>query len=235
MTCNILIGRLLLVSALLGWTVLPANQEDLNQAGGAVVVLELKAQKKRKIPLDQDRLVLLQKDGQCKEIPVVLEHATCKFRVKFVREEETQEQVGYLPLYELRSSDPDLPYTWALFCGWPLARFRLFSNERGENYLAWIRGSAIQFAEVSKPKDRSLALAEAFSRKPPPDIVYVPVGDLVPEVDFWGVNAFYSDITILSVAKDEAGNWIVKISDPSGKKVFTLVSEGDKRENWRKK
>ena len=65
----------------------------------------------------------------------------------------------------------------------------------------------------------------------PSQIVTVPVRLLVPEVDKWGVDAFNADIRIVSVGKDEAGNWVVKISGPDSPEVYTLVCENGQ---WRR-
>ena len=218
------------------WATL-AGGEDRNPRAGAKVPAAVELKEIRGIQLHQDRLILADVGtGKRKEVPVALVEMIYQSKLLLVTEGKAREKwSGYLFCYELRSRDSAALYTWAVWSSSPLGRFRLLSGERGENYLAWIDVSDVGFAEVSKPRDRCGALYDHFSPKAPADIVYVPVGDLVPEVDFWGVNAFYSDITILSVAKDKAGNWVVKISDPSGKKVFTLVSGGDKRENWRKK
>lgn len=117
---------------------------------------------------------------------------------------------------------------WAIWSVRPLAHFRLFSSQRGQNWLAWVHAANIHFADVTHPRDRVTALTERLSGKSPSRFAYVPAGDIVPMDEPWGVDAFNLEINIVCIAKDEAGNFAIEIANPKGEE-FTIVGDG---ENW---
>lgn len=219
---------LLSMVLLVGGTFASAQDEVTSAEADKIVTLEINPEQGRKFPLEQDCVFILEEDGQHQEIPVVLEQMFCSIRAQFVRAGKPRKQSGRRLLYELRSTDADIPYTWAHWPSRHLVGFRLFSNKAGQNYLAWVLGYSVIFAEVSKPKDERTALAERLLHKRPAQMWHVPVGDLVPPQTTWGLSALYSEIDILSVAKDEAGNFVVEVASPQGDH-FTIVGDG---ENW---
>jgi len=221
---NVLVAGLAV--AVLGglFLALPGVAEEPSPATEAVVPLELIPTERYTIPLEQDHLVIAARDGKEPQyIPVRLRRTSYDCRVLKISEGGAREWAGGLDCYEL---DSDAPYTWALWSSYPLAGFRLLVGERGENYLAWVEAASVNFAEVSKARDRCVALVDGLLPRQASGITCVPLAHLVPEVHGWGVDAFNADIRILSVAKDGAGNWTVKISGPDSPEVYTLVSEG---------
>ena len=224
-----LLSRLLLVS-LIGIPFPASGCELCGNVRSRDVVSDLQVKGVRRLPLPKDRLVLPNADGGSREIRVTLDETTYDGALSEVTETETREK-GRRTLfcYELTTKDPEVPYAWSLWSYRPLAGFRLFSNRLGENYLAWVSGRAVFFCEVSRPADRSTRLEDFMARRPGKHwAVRVPVGDFVERVSFWGVDAFNADIRLVSVAKREDGNWLVKVSPPDSDEVFTLVSDGPK-------
>ncbi len=203
----------------------PPTGAEVSRAPAVATALELLPIGRRQVVLNPDRLVMLRADrGDTQEVPVLLRETIYQAATLVVRGGEASKWSGRLVCYEL---DSEAPYTWAVWStAVPLAGFRLFTAGAGDNHLAWVWGCSVQIAEVSKPRDRCVALAQHLLRTEETDITLVPVRDLVPASGGWGVNAFYRDINILDVARDEAGNWTVEISGPDSPEVYTLVSEG---------
>jgi len=178
---------------------------------------------RRAIPLDPDRLtIMLARGEEAQQISVALRATTYRCRLLEVREGEPGEWHGRLHCYEL---DSDAPYTWAVWSPFVLGMFRLFPDQGGQNYLAWVSGSNVEIAEVSQPRDRCVALNEYFVREHR-RVAFVPVGELLPMRPFLSPNPQYWAIRVLSIAEHQPGNWTVKISGPDSPEVYTLVSEG---------
>jgi len=193
-----------------------------------VLSVELQPGEASRIPLVQDRVVLLQPDGKLLEIPVVLEKIQCQFTVRRLIEGEVREGTSSMIVYELRSADPKVEYSWAFVdCG-PVAGLRLFSNGRGSNYLAWVRGFAVRIAEVSRPRDRQLAATQFFAPQESAQTVDALLHGLVPGGDL-GVDAFRALVEIRSVGKSETGDWVIEIASEVTGKHYTIVGDG---KNW---
>lgn len=226
---NVLVAGFTVVALSMLFLALCGAGEEPSPAMQAVVPLELTPVEREAIPMDRGRLAIpLPRAEEAQDITVVLRRTSYRCRLLEVREGEPEEWRGTLHCYEL---DSDAPYTWALWSSYPLAGFRLLVGERGENYLAWVKAASVNFAEVSKARDRCVALVDGLLPRQASGITCVPLAYLVPEVHGWGVDAFNADIRILSVAKDGAGNWTVKITGPDEEKVYTLVSENGQ---WRR-
>jgi hypothetical protein len=194
-----------------------------------VMPLELTPTRRRGIPLNQQHIVVgAKRDAQARPRVALEEWVYHGTLLQVVGGTALKRPIRGV-LYELRSTDPEVPYAWSLCSGTVLGWFRLFTTDAGSNYLGWVCGSSVAFAEVSGGRDRSVALAEFYTAKP--QFVAVPVPALVPEVRDWGVSALYLDINIRSIDNREDGNWIVKISRLDSDEVFTLVGKDD---NWRR-
>lgn len=203
--------------------------ETLKPPTDFVVPLQVEPVEREQISLNQEHLMFAQKEaGELRKIKVELRRTCYLCRILKVNGGVARMAYTRLQCYEL---DSEAPYTWSFWTGGILAHFRMFSDEKGQSYLAWVRGTNVHFADISKPRDRVVGLHQYSSGVPSPGVVYVPVGDLVPEAHSWGVNAFYNDITVLSILRNEAEGWVVTISSPSGEDIITLVCEKGK---WRK-
>ena len=210
----------------------PGAAQEAQVPREVVVPLELTPTTRKAIPLNQDHIALADGEGRVRRpVPVVLEVTTYSGTVLHIVGGRAKWGVPPGRLYELRSTETDVPYSWALWSPLVLGWFRLFSTQGGDNYLAWVDASTVVFAEVSKPRDRCLAWAQHFSGEPPPGATRTPVRQLVPEARTWGVNALYFDIIVRSIDKDDDGNWVVRISPPDSDEVFTLVGKDGK---WRR-
>ena len=185
------------------------------------------------VSLADARLVFVGPEGERQEVRVVLKRVLCDARVP---RRDLPTWSGRTSLYQLRSTSPGNSFSWAVAGPYfPIAvGFRLFRHEPGHNYLAWVMATSVFVAEVNQSRSMSEALAECFSADGPfptggaVDYVRVVAPHLVPDAWHWGRDAFNADITILSVAKDEVGGWVVQIASPEGEK-FTIIGDG---ENW---
>ena len=133
---------------------------------------------------------------------------------------------------ETRSLDSDGLCTWALWPRSPLGHFKLFSDDRGENCLAWVQRSCVCSEEVPRPNDRLAELTRFIGSRSSLRVAFVPVGTLIDDVGLWGLDALNAEVNILSIAKDEAGAMTIRLSGPNSRQVFILALEGGK---WRRK
>jgi len=231
MSRNLLSGAALFVALLAGCVGHPVEvTEDSSLLLGTSADVEFTPIESVVIPLNQDRLARAV-DGKEAEIRVVLTVTICEPKWHFLGEgpDTIFEGLGHCFFYELEG---DTTYTWVLASWTALGNFRLFSEGLGENYLAWVEGNNVFFAEVSEPRDRSIAIQEDFSRKAVPGMVRVPVHELIPESTKWELKAPYNDVRVQSIEKDGAGEWVIKISGPDTDQVYTLVSQ---KGEWHRK
>ncbi len=179
--------------------------------------------------LARGTLSVTQENGETQPIPVVLEQAPYRCTAEVTQDGKTEQRQWELWLSKLTAADAAVEYSWALWSDTPPLEIKLFTPERGSNFLARVYGADVDIDDVSRPRDPEAAFRQRFSGKPDPQRTHVPVRDLLPEVDKWGVDAFNSDIRIVSVSKPKAGDWTVVIESPEGKE-FTIVGDG---EMWR--
>jgi len=208
--------------------VLWGQRDSVANPGATVTRLDVDTGYPTTIPLTQDHILTLDADGATRELSVTLQEDYAECTVEFVRRGETLKRSATIHVYELRSTVEEFPYSWVVWSMSPLGGFELFSVKSKENYLAWVEGFDLRIAEVSQARDIDAAMACWLAGMPGARVVHVPVRGIVPEVALWGVDAFNADITILSVAKDEAGHWAIEIASPEGEK-FTIIGDG---ENW---
>ncbi len=184
----------------------------------------------RVIPLGPKRVVMLHEgEAQNKEVPIMLVEMKYYCQVVRVGEDEGSRETSMsLLCYEMRSKG-DVPYTWAMWSDrGGRGHFRLFTDDQGNNFLAWVEFSSVLFTEVSKAKDRLVELTRYLSQAEQDQFQRVPVGTLVPEVRSWGVNALYFDISVRSIQKDATGKVTIELSGPKSAMVYTLVQEDGK-------
>ncbi len=197
----------------------------------------------RILPLNANHIVIQteQDDRRGKRVPVTLVETSYEIDMLRVYEDNTKPTSNRLVVwcYELRSTDPTIPYTRAFWFHWRCTRFRLFAGDRGETYLAWVPGTEVALAEISKPTDRVVELNRFLLSDTQDGVTYVPVRELVEKADYIFSCDLVNDsaIEIVSVGQDEAGKTRVSIRQGSGAlpprtdEVFTLVCEKGK---WRK-
>lgn len=171
---------------------------------------------------------LIHENGETQPIPVVLRQGPFRCTVERNLNGETQQRQWDLWLSELAAGETEGGYSWALWTRTPPREIKLFTPSPESNFLAWVHATDVEVADVSRPRDREAALRLWASGKLGPEVTRVPVRELLPEVDKWGVDAFAADIKLVSVSRDEAGNWAVIIASPEGKE-FTIVGDG---QNW---
>jgi len=83
----------------------------------------------------------------------------------------------------------------------------------------------LHFEEIAASRDADTALAAHFS---PPDasaVVRVSFHSRKEWGDtFIGVRGDVLEITAQSIARDDTGQWTVKVTGPNSRKVYTVVS-----------
>lgn len=186
----------------------------------------------RKVPLNQDYLMIDQSgSGKKERIPVILVGMGYNCIRLRIAQGEAAERGGGLICYELRSKDKDTIFTWAMWSVDPVGHFRLFTNEDGKNYFAWAQGGALlYFTEISKPRDRVVALTDYLLNlyDQPSDFVWVDVFRLIGGKPFRGGSPLYSNINVLSIEDDDKGNITIKFTGTDKDKVYTLIREKGK-------
>ena len=230
---TIVVGLAVVIVVSTVWALWGRNHDGEAQQemqASLVVVTELKVAQTpaEGVPLEDDHIIVVSDDGQPQEIPVVLEWTVYQYTVVTTDEGQTKEHSGRIELYQLRSMDPEVPYSWTYWPGCKIRDFKLFPNGPGENYLACVVGSDIICAEVSQPRDARATLVQRYSGTALANAVDIPAGELIHMGAEWGLDAVYRDILIRSVTKDEGDRWVVEIANPMGQE-FTIVGEGD---NW---
>jgi len=214
---------------------LPARGGDAT-APFHVVPIELEVTGTRPIALEKNRLIMLQPDGERKETTVTLDEIAYRCRLLKVTQTETKvSEQKTLMCYELRAKDSSVRYAWSVWSYTPLGEFRLFSNQNGENYLAWVTGSYVVFSAVSRPADRAGRLVDFLAKGGGASgSVWVPVGPLVGRDKFVGPNASYLPIDVRSITKSAIPPlWTVEVRGTESDEVYTLVSDDTTELGWR--
>lgn len=194
-------------------------------AQGGVLVDQLEAGETETLPLNADHLWLPGPGGAVQRVPVTLQFASWQAKLRLVREEGTQPWAGTLFCYELGSADPAVNFAWTA-CSLlrPLARFTLFPDTKGENYLTWLDGG-LRLARVSRPRDTLQALRDLFFPPGQTDIMRVPVTRVLGAEPFMGLDSLHADITVRAVVKDAKGRLVVTVTGTDPHKEFTLLLE----------
>lgn len=206
-----------------------SREKEENQGFDREIIKSAQLRSQQVIPLGQKPcIILLEGDAERKKVPVVL--VKLEYFCEFLRvgKRGLSDRSSSLFCYEIRSKG-DVPYTWAMWSDrGGRGHFRLFTDDQGNNFLAWVEFSSVLFTEVSKPNDRLVELTRYLSQVEPDQFQRVPVGTLVPEVRSWGVNALYFDISVRSIEKDATGKMTLEVSGPKSDMVYTLVQEDEK-------
>lgn len=226
----------MLLVALVVSTMPAVVQAEESNARPRLVIdkLELRYTKILPLPLDQDRLIVIQRDGSFAVIPVTLRLEAYDCRVLNVSETETTvKRTGSMYCYTLCSKDEKKPYAWSIWFPSACAHFRLMSDFSGKNYLAWVKSSRVCFTEVSEATEKFAQLDAYLSQRGKPQFRSVPIGALIPDARSWGVDAHHSDIHVISIEKSKDEKWIVQISGPESDQIYTVVSDDTAERGWR--
>jgi len=248
-------GRALLVA--IGVTVVLCGgpvvaQDEVADAGGGgrgdhqvtFARVEIEVGERSVVPLSGDHTMLLPgQDGQARAVPVELVTMPCSYELEFAFAGKTYQRSSESRLlYELRSREPEVPHTWAVFADpepWGPRGFRLAAIAPGENYLASVIADGITAFEVTQPRDRYEALKRTYSpqmcEEAPDNWFHVSATDVVREESaepghWFGVHATRWDIVLLAFGRDEDGTWVIKVHGTNPEPVFTLTSTD--RETW---
>jgi hypothetical protein len=186
------------------------------------VPLALEPLKREVIPLQDAQVIIPQgRDGAPRRVAVALRKTAYMCTLLGVGPNGARRGRSPLACFEL---DAQAPYTWSIWTWRDLVNFRLFAHGPGENYLAWVDRSAVVIAEVSKPRDRCLSLAQLSPGYP--SCMLVKVYQLVPRSRSWGDDALYNDIRVKSIRKMPDGTFEMRITNPAGTESYTLVGQG---------
>ena len=228
---HLLIGfpGLLLLATLLGYT---ENGGQQMQRLNGLVSAQVQAGPER-MPLNQDYLIVRRPGGEQHKLPVILVMRVYSFKALLMREGKPRLWNHRLHSYEIRAVGENDLFCWNICSlGRPLGMFRLFSNERGENHLAWVEGRSVCFSQVKEPRDRLVAITDVLANEGGhlPGIVRVPTDRLIDR-EHHGWNALYSELAVEALEVSESGIVTMKVSALRPDKVFTLVYDG---KEWRK-
>lgn len=127
-----------------------------------------------------------------------------------------------LDCYELIADGPFVWASWRLSSS-PRGNFQLLKGPQGTPYLCWILAARLYLAEIRQPRDRAVALQDYILRERRSDTLCIPVGRLIPESAFWGVNALFIDMSVVSLDAHPLG-LAVTIADPEGNR-YTIVGQ----------
>lgn len=140
-----------------------------------VQILQLKPLGAKALTLSPDHFLTTGAEGQTKRVPVVMKRVTYKIDATIQVGETVKEWSGNLWWYELRSADPQRPYSYSFWVTysperdaapvegveyWPPYDLELFSHENGDKFLADSRSHDVWVMDVSKPNDKIVALEE---------------------------------------------------------------------------
>ena len=244
-----------------GSPAVPAHgEEGASQAGppgtkpGAlkVEVLRMKRMLKQDLPLAQDQLSAFVSGVGRTTLTAVAERRQYDLQLRLVSEGEAQEWSGDLWCCELRATNPELPFVWAVWSEEVMLNFRVVSSPSPVSYAAWVEGGTLCFEEIRTSRDAETALAPfvsqcarrledgsltwGSSRLPvaaqlsSPDATAVVCvwistkmgsGDFVPGR---GRSNAGLDIRAQSIARDETGQWTVKVKGRHPRRIYTYVS-----------
>ncbi len=227
-------------------------------AAVTVEIVRMERTSEERLALEQDQLrARLSEGGGRTALAVAGERSKHDLQLRLVAEGHTQEWSGDLWRCELRSTAPELTFVWAAWSEERMMNFRVVSNPGPVSYAAWVQRGALYFKEIADSRDAETALAEYFSRcaqrsetgsptwdadttlaeyYSPPDpsaVVRLRFTREMGAEDFVGVSSAGLDIRAQSIARDDTGEWTVRVTGPNSRKVYTFVSPDGK--TWERK
>jgi hypothetical protein len=241
MTRRIIVGSVVLLALGFGaWALWGESQtpsESASETPHTVTVLALQPLGNEQVPLDGNRITVVAPGRPAQEIPVVLEKTTNHLEVEFGEPASRKQWSGTLDCYELKSTDPQSPYSWSFWFNWRTGDLQLRSDSSGRNYLvSVVQGRRVAVIEVpAESRSQAQALEAAFTGQDSSRITtFTPARCLnldrsVFMTDYATLDRAY-DISVISVARDETGRWVLGLMGPKADQVYTVV--GDDLE-WR--
>jgi hypothetical protein len=181
------------------------------------------------IDLNQDYILFDEdKNGTNEKVPVILISTGYEgIRLKISKTGSAEEYGTIFSCYELRSISKTGLFAWAMCNDSALGHFRLYTNQDGKNYLAWVNSRYIQFCEIKHPKDKLTSVMQYFAEEDSPEIITVPVEEIFGRGPFEGTNALYGAIFIESINVSDDGVIIVKFKGEKKDKIYTLIRNKD--------
>lgn len=207
----------------------PEGQENAAaEPEQTVTVVEMAVEHAPKqIPLNYGHVGLRQDDGTIKEVPVRLDRTVYRAKLRLTEGDIAKEWRGWLAVYDLRSTDPGLGFSWCVCrMNTTLANFGLLRTQSGDNYLSWVEGPYAMLARITGPRTFDTALhAAVFLRAQgkEPGIMRVLVPRFFPDEEFWGNNALHAEITVLGVVEEPNGGLAVTVRGVDPAKQFTVI------------
>jgi hypothetical protein len=211
-----------------------------------LTVLDMVEKSKTSVPLgDNNRVNVVEDNGHKQQLPVTLEvvRYTCTFRKTNKLGVSKDSGDRSLFLYKMRSSDQSKAYEWHHWSQEVAGQFRLLTDRSGITRLAWVDLGGLFFADVSRRTNRQARL-DAYLANPgalePPGTVHLPFRRLLYEMGettlYWGDSDQYDEIDTKDITKDDSGNWVVTVANPTSAKVritYTFVSDKTTAFGWR--
>jgi len=189
------------------------------------------------LPLAQDRALIPGPDGKRVEVPVLLTLRSFDAELVVTVGGQARPWSGPVEFYELKSTDPAIPFVWTQCATWPLERAALLRHAGGAaSYLALSSSTRAFFVEVAAPRDQATALADWVLHRDLTRIVLVPVIEQLGLMDelLGPKPPAASAIEITSVAGGP-GNWTVGVTNPISGAAATLTGDGKTFEGtWRR-
>ncbi len=185
--------------------------------------------------LERGTLSITTPEGESREVPIVLEKALFRLEVQCATPEPEGTWSGEITRYEVRSTDPSIPYTWAVWSGLALDEFQLVRDSKQASYLAarLMPGAVGVVAIPPTSRTATEALIQVFTTGNAAHMVVIPVLGLLDPGPFLGLHDRAEDfrVSVQSVTRGPDGAWTVQVKGPYSEQTFTIVGiEG----NWRK-
>ena len=211
----------------------PAAAKPLVDYG--VQILQLDPLGQPVVLLEGGTLSITTPEGESREVSIVLEKALFRLEVQCATPEPEGTWSGDITRYEVRSTDPSIPYTWAVWSGLSLDEFQLLRDSKQVSYLAarLMPGAIGVLAIPPTSRTATQALIQVFTTGNAAHVVVMPVLGLLDPGPFLGLHDRAEDfrVSVQSVTRDPDGGWTVQVKGPYSEQTFTIVgSEG----NWRK-
>jgi hypothetical protein len=198
----------------------------------------------RSIPFDdnRDQVSVALPDGTHKTVHVELK-ATL-YNVTLVKQTDSQTTTSpeSWSCYELQSKDKDVPYTWYMWRGDVIGRFKLFVTADGDTYLTYVHSDVVHLVEVSHPMDQAdevKTLNKGLNHEETAVVQYVNVNQTIPHDPdvhlFFDKNTadHYFSIYLTSLEKDGKGGFKLQLHGGDASKTYTLVTDKETKLGWR--
>lgn len=235
----------LLIAAACGGAGTLAGKVRRTESPPAHFVLPLRIQplSETAVPLEATSATVRdERGGAARDIRVSL--ARTGYDVVYLRvaDGESREIEKRTACYELRpatrgSSDA---YRWAMWWDGPPPSPQLFwlvAVESGHSYLLFSNEGSLWMADVTRPRDRTLAFHEDLKLGSSQAVEHVPLRALFPEVidNKWGFATFRQAtrgiVEFVSLNEDAQGALVLTVKDPTGDDRALLKKESGE---WRR-